>query len=163
MLLLPNYCNLDYLLFFSASNSAKSIKFPLWPSLNTADNNETKKKSIHMKPESHLLKFSNTMELDLLGDLKLDAIELTALHYSANLMPKTSIQSLTAKTSIKYNVKSLTETLIELPNESKNITIKDPIIGNNKTFYINPLPDLKIIGDPVLPDTAKIEEGPKGN
>merc|ERR1712136_125173 len=129
----------------SDSNSAKSIKFPLWPSLNTADNNETKNKSIHMKPESHFLKFSNAMELDPLGDLKLGTLELTALRYSA-----------------KYNVKSLTETLIELPNETKNIAIKDPLIGNNKPFYINPLPDLKIIGDPILPDAAKIEEGPKG-
>ena len=116
-----------------------------------------------MKPESHFFKFSNTMELDPLGDLKLDPLELTALHYSANLIPKPSLPSLTAKTSIKYNVKSLTETLIELPNETKNIAIKDPIIGNNKPFYINPLPDLKIIGDPILPDAAKIEEGPKGS
>jgi len=146
----------------SDSNSAKSIKFPIWPNLNTANNNETERKSIHPKPESHLFKFSNSMELDTLGNLKLDAIALTALHYSANLKPKTSLQSLTAKTSIKYNVKSLTETLIELPNESKNIAIKDPIIGNNKTFYINPLPDIKIIGDPILPDAAKIEECPKG-
>ena len=131
--------------------------------MNTANNNETERKSIHPKPESHLFKFSNSMELDALGNLKLDAIALTALHYSANLKPKTSLQSLTAKTSIKYNVKSLTETLIELPNESKNIAIKDPIIENNKTFYINPLPDIKIIGDPILPDAAKIEECPKGN
>jgi len=148
-------CGVRAVTTISDSNSGKATKLPIC-ALNIKRNDNLARNSIN---ESYLFQTKDVYRVDPLGILNPSAMELTALHYSSNL---NSEPSQFGRNSVKYNVKSLTEILIELPNESKNININDPSTGHNNILYINPLPELRIIKDPTLPGAAKIEEDPRG-
>ena len=120
------------------------------------------KKSTNIQPESHLLSLTNINKANAQSLFKADTIELTALYYSAPLNEKLLSRNCTSSSTIEYNTKTLNENIIELPNISKHLIIEDPSLRNNDIFYINPLPDLKIIGDPTLPDQSKIKDCPNG-
>lgn len=64
-----------------------------------------------------------------------------------------------------YKLKPLSDVNIELPSEYKDqIVIDEPRDNRNKgdTLYINPVPALKIIYDPLLPQTVPVKEAPNG-
>ena len=91
-------------------------------------------------------------------------MELSASYYSNyNSEPKRT--QLYRDLVINYKMKSSNNLDIELPSEFKDhIIVEDPIdrLRHGLTLYINPEPVLKIISDPILPQTVPLKEAPTG-
>merc|ERR1711962_1938013 len=115
-----------------------------------------------IQSESKLISLTNIIASNQLPIFQANTIELNASFYSTTFNKNLLLQQNNVSKDDIFNLKTSNNNIIELPNEAKNIKIEDPSRKNNDIFYINPLPNLQIIGDPLLPNAAKIEEGPKG-
>ena len=96
--------------------------------------------------------------------VQLDTIQLSADYYSNPYFENPKAQS--CKTSvIGYKVLPISKNSFELPCAVKDYTnLEEPKenVNKNNIFYINPMPELKIISDPLSPKKAPVEEAPNG-
>jgi hypothetical protein len=127
-----------------------------------------------MKPDTTLLtendKTTITQEnkykfIDSIENLvQRDTIQLSANYYSNLYFEKPDAQAY--KTSvIGYIVQPLSKISFELPCAIKDYNkLEEPKenINKNDVFYINPMPEFKIISDPLSPKKAPVEEAPNG-
>ena len=127
-----------------------------------------------MKPDTTLLtgndKKTNKLSsnYNFIGGIEnlvqLDTIQLSANYYSNPYFEKPNVQA--RKTSvIGYKAQPISKISFELPCAVKNYNnTEEPKenIHKNDIFYINPMPELKIISDPLSPKKAPVEEAPNG-
>ena len=151
-----------YHVFYSDSNNGKPSSILIWPSQSIKENSLMGRDSNKIQSESKLISLTNTIASNQLPIFQPNTIELNASFYSTTFNKNLLLQQNNVSKDNIFNLKTSNNNIIELPNEAKNVKIEDPSRKSNEIFYINPLPNLQIIGDPLLPNAAKIEEGPKG-
>ena len=151
-----------YQLFCSDSNNGKPSSILIWPSQSIKENSLMGRDSNKIQSESKLISLTNTIASNQLPIFQPNTIELNASFYSTTFNKNLLLQQNNVSKDNIFNLKTSNSNIIELPNEAKNVKIEDPSRKSNEIFYINPLPNLQIIGDPLLPNAAKIEEGPRG-
>jgi len=146
----------------SDSNNGKPSSILIWPSQSIKENSVMGRDSNKIQSELKLISLTNTIASHQLPIFQPNTIELSASFYSTTFNKNLLLQNNNVCKDDIFNLKTSNNNIIELPNEAKNIKIEDPSRKSNDIFYINPFPNLQIIGDPLLPNAAKIEEGPKG-
>ena len=95
---------------------------------------------------------------------QMDTIKLSANYYSNPYFEKLNAQACKISV-IGYKVQPLAKINFELPCAVKDYNnIEEPInrINQNDIFYINPMPEIKIISDPLSHKKAPVEEAPNG-